>query len=176
MRGVVSLAAALSLPLTIGNGEPFPYRNLLIFLTIVVIAFSLFVQGGTLPAVIKMLKLDPEEDNREETERMVRLKLTREAIRALDEAATREGLDRSNPTFQRVVNTYVYVATLNMVARDEAENEMVTKLELIAVDSQRKVLLDLRDKNEIDEGLFQQLQNELDLADMHIRAITLPAD
>lgn len=176
MRGVVSLAAALSLPLTIGNGEPFPYRNLLIFLTIVVIAFSLFVQGGTLPAVIKMLKLDPEEENREETERMVRLKLTREAIRALDEAATREGLDRSNPTFQRVVNTYVYVATLNMVARDEAENEMVTKLELIAVDSQRKVLLDLRDKNEIDEGLFQQLQNELDLADMHIRAITLPAD
>lgn len=176
MRGVVSLAAALSLPLTISGGEPFPYRNLLIFLTIVVIAFSLFVQGGTLPFVLRMLNLAPEEMNAEETERMVRLKLTKEAIRALDEAATREGMDRTDPTFQRVVNTYVHVATLNMVARDETENEMVTKLETIAVDSQRRVLLNMRDSNEIDEHLFQQLQNELDLADMHIRAIVLQSD
>lgn len=176
MRGVVSLAAALSLPLTLMDGTPFPFRNLLIFLTIVVIAFSLFVQGGTLPAVIRMLKLDPEEDNREEAERLVRLKLTREAIRALDEEATREGMDRSDPTFQRVVNTYVHVATLNMVAREDSENEMITKLETVAVDAQRKVLLNLRDNNEIEEHLFQQLQNELDLADMHIRAILLQSD
>ncbi len=168
MRGVVSLAAALSLPLTMTDNEPFPYRNLLIFLTIVVIAFSLFVQGATLPSLIKWLGIKPEELGDEEVERVTRLGLTREAIRALDAEATKDGIDRTDPVFQQVVNSYVQIASANMMPRDKEEFDLYQKLEKIAVHSQRQMLIRLRDTNKIDERLFLQIQNELDLADLHL--------
>ena len=55
MRGLVSLAAALAIPLTIANGNPFPYRDLILFLTFVVILVTLIGQGLALPAVIRAL-------------------------------------------------------------------------------------------------------------------------
>lgn len=59
MRGVVSLATAISIPLTIGAGQPFPHRNLILFITFVVILVTLVFQGLTLPWLIRKLK--PED-------------------------------------------------------------------------------------------------------------------
>ena len=56
MRGGVSLAAALAIPLTTDAGEPFPGRNLILFLTFAVIFGTLVIQGLTLPAVIRLLR------------------------------------------------------------------------------------------------------------------------
>jgi len=53
MRGIVSLAAALALPVTLANGQPFPQRDLIIFLTFIVIAVTLVVQGLSLPPLIR---------------------------------------------------------------------------------------------------------------------------
>jgi len=55
MRGVVALAAAMSLPQTMPGGEPFPQRNLIVFLTFCVILATLVVQGLTLPPLIRLL-------------------------------------------------------------------------------------------------------------------------
>lgn len=61
MRGVVSLAAALSIPATMQNGQPFPQRNLILFITFIVILTTLLLQGLTLPVLIKRFKLtDPD--------------------------------------------------------------------------------------------------------------------
>ena len=70
MRGAVSLAAALAIPLTTDAGEPFPERNLILFLTFAVIFGTLVIQGLTLPAVIRLLRLedDGEDDAREEAQ------------------------------------------------------------------------------------------------------------
>jgi CPA1 family monovalent cation:H+ antiporter len=57
MRGVLALAAALSLPETLANGNPFPQRNLIIFLTFSVILVTLVLQGLTLPSLIRALGL-----------------------------------------------------------------------------------------------------------------------
>lgn len=57
MRGVVSLAAALSIPLYLDNGDVFPQRNLILFITFVVILLTLTIQGLTLPFIIKKAKL-----------------------------------------------------------------------------------------------------------------------
>lgn len=57
MRGVVSLATALALPLTMANGEPFPHRDLIIFLAFSVILATLVVQGLTLPWLVRKLTL-----------------------------------------------------------------------------------------------------------------------
>lgn len=62
MRGVVSLASALAVPLLLSNGFPFPQRNLILFITFVVILLTLVVQGLTLPLLIKWLKMeDPDQ-------------------------------------------------------------------------------------------------------------------
>jgi CPA1 family monovalent cation:H+ antiporter len=70
MRGVVSLAAALAIPVTMQNGVPFPYRNLVLFITFMVILLTLLTQGLTLPYFIKRSRLFentidiPEEEAR----------------------------------------------------------------------------------------------------------------
>lgn len=65
MRGVVSLASALSIPLTLSDGSAFPHRSLLLFITFIVILVTLVLQGLSLPWLIKKLKI---EDNSKEAE------------------------------------------------------------------------------------------------------------
>jgi len=87
MRGVVSLAAALSMPLTLNNGDPLPERNLIIFITFVVILVTLVFQGLTLPFIIKALKIEeidpmmPEEKQESE----IRFRLTSAALHRLED-------------------------------------------------------------------------------------------
>lgn len=87
MRGVVSLATALSIPLVMGNGTPFPHRNLIVFITFVVIFVTLVFQGLTLPFIIKGIKLQeidlilPEEQQQEG----IRLRLDTIALKLLNE-------------------------------------------------------------------------------------------
>ena len=74
MRGVVSLAAALSLPLVLADGRPFPARSLIIFITFGVILATLVFQGLTLPAVIRWLRLEDDGvSEKEETKARMRL-------------------------------------------------------------------------------------------------------
>ncbi|MBU4537231.1 MAG: Na+/H+ antiporter [Weeksellaceae bacterium] len=68
MRGVVSLAAALSIPVTLDDGSPFPQRNLILFITFVVILITLVVQGLTLPALLKKLNLQDTDFTKSEKE------------------------------------------------------------------------------------------------------------
>ena len=74
MRGVVSLAAALSIPIYLSEGVPFPHRNLILFITFVVITTTLLLQGLTLPWLIKRVPLTQYEDNIPEHEAVKQLK------------------------------------------------------------------------------------------------------
>lgn len=58
MRGVVSLAAALSIPVYLANGVAFPHRNLILFITFIVILVTLVFQGLTLPWLIRVVKME----------------------------------------------------------------------------------------------------------------------
>ncbi len=58
MRGIVSLAAALSLPLLMADGNMFPQRDVIIFLTVVTVIFMLIIQGLGLPLFVKFLKIN----------------------------------------------------------------------------------------------------------------------
>lgn len=75
MRGVVSLAAALAIPEFLENGQPFPYRNLILFITFVVILLTLIVQGLTLPGMIRKVGTFNFQNENDET---VRHRLKRE--------------------------------------------------------------------------------------------------
>ncbi|HKW44234.1 MAG TPA: cation:proton antiporter, partial [Candidatus Eremiobacteraceae bacterium] len=85
LRGGISLAAALAVPLTIASGAPFPHRDLILFLTFSVILATLVGQGLTLPLLIRMLGIKSESGDREES--LARLKATRAASAALEKLA-----------------------------------------------------------------------------------------
>ena len=87
MRGVVSLAAALSIPVALKSGEAFPQRNLILFITFSVILVTLVLQGLTLPALIKWVDMpDPDYTvSFEQQKQMVRKKLSILSLKILDE-------------------------------------------------------------------------------------------
>jgi CPA1 family monovalent cation:H+ antiporter len=86
MRGVVSLAAALSIPVQLTDGTAFPQRDLVLFITFVVILCTLVVQGLTLPPLIRKLKLvDPDATmSQEDIETLIRKQLADEALHHLE--------------------------------------------------------------------------------------------
>ena len=86
MRGIVTLAAALALPLTTASGAPFPFRDEIIVLAFAVILSTLVVQGLTLKPLIRVLKLE-EDTTLEEEEAMAREAAARAALARLEELA-----------------------------------------------------------------------------------------
>jgi CPA1 family monovalent cation:H+ antiporter len=171
MRGVVSLAAALALPMVCADGSPFPYRNLLIFLTVAVIAATLILQGITLPSIIKAFNIaDEDGKNDEETERKARLFLSREAVRRVDELARERKIDMEDPHLQRILNRYLddTLAYAHGDPQDISNGGTWHMLQHESLISQRKVLIDIRDKHEINEDIFRLLQNELDLEEAQL--------
>jgi CPA1 family monovalent cation:H+ antiporter len=82
MRGVVSLAAALSVPLQFDDGTLFPQRNLILFITFIVILTTLVLQGLTLPLLIRKIKLPDYDDYMpdEDADRLVKREMARAAL------------------------------------------------------------------------------------------------
>jgi Na+/H+ antiporter len=88
MRGVVSLAAALSIPVALSSGNPFPNRDMILFITFSVILVTLVLQGLTLPALVKLVNMpDPDYTDMsiEQQRQQVRKKLSYLSLKILDE-------------------------------------------------------------------------------------------
>ena len=103
-RGVVPLAAALSIPLTSANGTPLPHRDLILVLAIAAIVISLIVQGLTLGPLVRLAGIARPGDARQE-EAVARLHLAEAALARLDELAVEaeaadDAIDRARTTLQ----------------------------------------------------------------------------
>ncbi|PSL30340.1 Na+/H+ antiporter [Dyadobacter jiangsuensis] len=87
MRGVVSLASALSIPLLLDNGQPFPQRNMILFITFVVILVTLVFQGLTLPAVARWMQAEDRdyEIPAQEQDVIIRRKLAKASLDLINE-------------------------------------------------------------------------------------------
>jgi len=92
MRGVISLASALSIPLMLSNGNAFPHRNLILFITFVVILITLVFQGLTLPLIVKWMKLKEIDQAvaEEEEEAGIKLRIKNAALNKLNEKFSSE--------------------------------------------------------------------------------------
>jgi monovalent cation/hydrogen antiporter len=174
VRGVVSLAAALAIPLTIEGGAAFPYRDLILFATFGVIIITLVGQGLMLPGVIRWL--DPPDDSTTEhrAERQAELEARNEAVRA-----ARQHLERL--TVERGLNDEV-VAFLNArhdhrerlipgdlddgIAAMRSRNDL--RLELIA--AERDFLYELLRSGKITDESRRRLERDLDLEEAAILA------
>jgi CPA1 family monovalent cation:H+ antiporter len=172
MRGAVSLAAALALPLTIDSGAPFPDRDLIIFLTFAVIFFTLVVQGLTLPAIIRLVRLTP--DGAEETEELrARLVASKAAIARLDELAEEDWT--RDDTIERMRALYEYrirrfAARAGKIEDDGYEDRSLAYQQTVQIvlAAQREALIRMRSDGELSNEVMNRVIREFDLEESRL--------
>lgn len=174
MRGVVSLASALSIPL-LANGVEFPHRNLILFITFIVILCTLVLQGLSLPWMIRLLKLEVQE-NGEMQELNIRLKLAEASIDYMEEKYSEE-ISAVEP-FRRLKERYARMAenaNKRLTKTEEKESDIAAYipeyrrmlLELIEV--RRTELEKMRRNREYNDELIRSKEYELDLEEARMR-------
>ena len=174
MRGVVSLAVALALPLTLPEGGPFPAREALLIVTLTVIVFTLLGQGLTLPWLIRAAPPGHRPELREE-EAAARQELVEAATRRIDQLypvwpGHRPLLDRLRDTYQ---HRSEHVERQRDAAGTGAEDREIIEhreIQRTVIDSEREALLRLRAEGAIDDDVLRALERELDLDERRIDA------
>lgn len=176
MRGVVSLATALSIPMLMTDGAAFPHRNLIIFITFVVILITLVVQGLTLPFIIKLIKLEEIDNIAREDEQQAGIQLRLDNI-ALDHAHRRhsgELEDNELLAFYkeniklRLENTRMQ---LNSVECSEMQLVEVKKYQHVLMEIyalQRKELFKLRKEKHFSDEEIRKAELQVDLNELKI--------
>lgn len=173
IRGVVSLAAALSIPL-MANGAPFPHRGLLLLVTFAVILVTLVGEGFALPWVIGKLGISAhgrrEADDDKKREISARLASIDAALARLD---TLEGAVASPETARALRRRNedrraYFVAACQDVLQGDASSASAT-LQLQFVDAERSSIADLYYRGEINDESRRRIERELDLEDARIR-------
>jgi Na+/H+ antiporter len=174
MRGVVSLASALAVPVTLSNGTAFPQRNLILFITFVVILFTLVLQGLSLPWLIRKLKI--EEPETETThEHSIRLRLANAVLEMLEKSYSEESA--SIEAFTRLKGRYQRMAEIASSKLQQEENGQASahflpkyrKMLLDAVEVRRDELSRMRRDKEFPDELLRKREEELDLEEARLR-------
>ncbi|HET6858369.1 MAG TPA: cation:proton antiporter, partial [Streptomyces sp.] len=171
MRGVVSLAIAFSIPLTVEHDEPFPGRNLVLFLTFTTVIATLVVQGLTLPPLIRLLKL-PKRDVYRET--LAEAQAQSEASQAAEEALTALLADERNTLPEPLAERLRAVLErrrnavwerLGAVNEEtgESADDTYRRLARAMIVAERAVFVELRDRRRIDDEMLRTLLHRLDL-------------
>ena len=167
MRGIVSIAAALSLPVLLPDGSAFPQRELIIFLTFFVIAVTLVVQGLSLPPLIRGLNVGSNWSLRGEQQR-VRSAMSRAALSVLDERMRSEGIPASTVETLRSE----LLDRINIAAPDGAEHtprsDLIARLRHEAIQAERRELIRLWRANEISDEVMHHLEELLDYQEAHL--------
>jgi monovalent cation/hydrogen antiporter len=178
MRGVLALAAAISVPEVLWNGRPFESRNLIVFLAFCVIFVTLVLQGLTLPSLIRALGLCGST-GMELEEREARQTVLKAAIRNLEEGrkSDREELKH---LYDDLVDRYQHKLALVGGGAEESVGEVdrgaYLRLRSIAeraLEAERKTLIELRDQGRISDDVLRTMERELDLAESQYQGMPM---
>jgi monovalent cation/hydrogen antiporter len=171
MRGGVSLAAALAIPLTVDGGAPFPDRDLVIFLTYAVIFATLVLQGLTLPAVVKGLGLEEDGLDREE-ELHARRQTALRARERVEELSGEEWVNADTVVRLRGLYDWRHRRFTAQSEGDGAEYDERSAAyqrllrEIIA--AERQTLLGLRNEGRITDEVMRRVERDLDLEESRL--------
>jgi Na+/H+ antiporter len=175
MRGVVSLASALAIPLTLADGSsPFPHRNLILFITFVVILVTLVFQGLTLPLFIKWLKVKEVDEYIPENQQIeaIRLELGKRSIDYLDSHYSAE-----MEQYQAIARVKEQILlTVNENSLNQKEKKLALSsvralnrkilLELISL--RREILKQMLREKRFDDKVLRSLESNLDLEEARL--------
>jgi Na+/H+ antiporter len=177
MRGVVSLAAALSIPLAINQGQQFPYRNLILFVTFVVILVTLVFQGLTLPWLIRKVKLEDKHQviSDEEQEIIIQKKIAKASVQFLQEKYGKETQQN-----QHIKQLFARLQTEIKFLEPQVDEEKATSYNAIEyyqniyleiLEQQRNMLNKMNTMSEFDEELIRKYFLLIDLEELKLRGV-----
>lgn len=169
MRGVVSLAAALAIPVTLGDGTAFPHRDLILFITFVAILLTLLVQGLTLPVIIERTHLFDgifNEEVEEETRRKMKQGLKQHVYEVLKKRY--ESDVQGNAGLEKILRQWEERAK---AADDSWMNEKTKLIFVELLESQRQYLTELNRDPTVDEEIIRQQLYQIDLEEERLKII-----
>jgi CPA1 family monovalent cation:H+ antiporter len=179
IRGVISLAAALSIPILLPDGTAFPARNLIIYLTFCVILATLLFLGLPLPWIIRKLKIQTHSIVAEEYE--VRSTILNATIDHLDQNIEkvreefREKIKRKyDYKLQRIQKTDLppgYFGNVKPTMTPENVFNQYSQLEVNIINVERRLLQDMYRKGKVSEEIVRKIERELDLEESRLALI-----
>lgn len=174
MRGVVSMAAALALPLQLADGTDFPHRNLVIYLSFCVILTTLVLLGFTLPWVIRRLKLEPHSIVAEEY--LVRTEIVSSAITHIEENLSLLNDDLLNNIKSKYEVKYNRLQKTDLPAnyfgrgKTLASNifNQYSQVQLDLLNIERQTLKQMHRQGKASEEILRKVEKELDLEEVRL--------
>jgi len=174
MRGIVSLATALALPVEIVAGREFPYRNLIVFTAFSVILATLVIQGLTLGPLIRLLGLHADNTTARE-EAVARLEAAKAALVALaklpnEATPDRRALHRLRSDYERRIadlhgtSSTASAPVLQFVQTDA----QFRSLRVVALAAERTQIVAMRNRSIIGDEVLHRIERELDLEELEI--------
>ena len=178
VRGIVSLAAALAIPLTTAAGEPFPDRDLVLILTFVVVLVTLVGQGLTMPWVVRALGLANAGRRERVAERVEEFRIRRQAIEAaierLDALPTDSEVPEDIVARLRSRQSERLEQIRNRSDEDEDQKQRVLlgdKIELLLITSERDVINERYRRGALKDEARRRIERELDLREAHLASV-----
>ena len=174
VRGAITMAGVMTIPLLLPGGEPFPMRELTIFLASSVILLSLLTASIGLPQVLRGLKLPPDVGPQQETE-LARREAARAAIKAVGEAAhtlpkTPEDTDLYAHAATRVMSLYERYDEQGVESKDLQRADQAThELRLVGLRAERDAIYKLVHEHRVSDVVGRKLVRELDLTEERYR-------
>jgi len=177
LRGVVSLAAALALPMETERGLPFPYRNLILFLTFAVILGTLFFQGLSLRWIVRRLNL-PEDKASEEEQLNARIYATEQVLEHVLEL--QETGKCIGSAFERIRGYYedrlsdlrsrleIETGIERIDSPQDFQNLAEQRLWFSLVKIERAAILDMRKEHKIGDEALHEIERDIDLLEARI--------
>jgi hypothetical protein len=173
MRGAVSLAAALAIPLQTDSGAPFPQRDLIIFLAYSVILVTVLGQGLTLGKLIELAGVYDDEETVAEQETRARIRAAEAAIARLDELGEEEWVREQ--THERMRALYDYRIRRFSSRLDDGDDgdieqgsQAYQRLRRKVLEAERAEMIRLRNRGEITDDIMRRMERDLDLEDARL--------
>jgi monovalent cation/hydrogen antiporter len=169
MRGVLSLAAAFSVPYSLANGKSFEQRSMIVYLTFCLIVTSLVLQGLTMPWLIRLMAIDNTNDD-EQQEGNARRRLLEDALRYLNRKRTCErfGSDivkEMSLIFEKRLGELPVGPTEGLESGSRMQRDALL-LEVLQIE--RESLIQLRNEAAISDHVARSIQRDLDLLESHV--------
>jgi monovalent cation/hydrogen antiporter len=175
MRGVVSMAAALALPILLPDGKAFPHRNLVIYLSFCVILFTLILLGSTLPWLIRKLGIKPYSLAAEEYE--VRTNVVTETIMHIEENLSLVQDDLLNNIKSKYEVKYNRLQKTDLPSNYFGKGKTLagnifnefTQLQIDLLNVERKTVERMHRSGEASEEILRKIERELDLEETRLQ-------
>lgn len=176
-RGVISLAAALALPLVLDDGSNFPKRSSITFLAFVVIFVTLVVQGLSLPLLIRLLKIKPE-DNTDEEEKELQLYLANSTLHYIEKEFPIQGDNKLQDQLKNKYEQQIRKLTKQIHLHKKAryynvevkpalpDNRLQAKVDISKF--QRELLIKLHQDGDFSDDVLRHVEREMDIDELKL--------